>query len=678
MQEDTFSQIEEFKEFFESIYENKLMDLSKTDQGFLLVDFSELSKFNIELAEALLNTPGEAMLNAELAIDHMGLSLKNSIKIRFTNLPETQNVKIRNIRSVHLNTFLVVEGIVRQSSDVRPQVVSAKFECPSCGNVMSILQLESTFKEPTRCSCGKTGRFKLLSKELVDAQRLVIEEAPEELEGGDQPKRISIFLKEDLVEPKMEKRTTPGSKIRISGIVKEIPILLRTGGKSTRFDLIMEANYIEPLQEIFEDLAFTKEEEKEIIELSKDEKLFNKLLKTIAPSIYGYDEIKASLLLQLFGGMRKVLPDKIIQRGDIHVLLVGDPGAGKSQLLQFISKAAPKARFVSGKGASAAGITAAVVKDEFLKGWSLEAGAMVLANNGICAIDELDKMSAEDRSALHEALEQQTITISKANIQATLKAQTTVLAAANPKQGRFDPYTPIAAQIDLPPALISRFDLIFPIRDIPNKELDENIATHILTTSKNEDLLSGGISIVLLRKYISYAKINIHPILSEKAKEEIKRFYVNLRNNPSSPMASEQEIHPIPITPRQLEAIVRLSEAGAKMRLSKVVTSADAKLALSLVKFCLRQVGFDEETQQFDIDRVTSGITASERGKLLTIKSIIKELEDKTDLKNVSVEDIIKQAEEKGIQEDKVRELIEKLKRGGDVFEPKRGFIQRI
>ena len=671
---DAITQTERFKEFFETIYEKEILDIVKSGERSILVDFSELSKFDLELSEQLLNEPIEVIQNAQSTLESLDLQIKGNLNVRFYNLPNTQNISVRNIRSIHLSSFVYIEGIVRQASDVRPQVVSARFECPNCGTIHSILQLDPSFKEPTRCSCGRKGKFRLLSKDLVDAQRLVIEEAPESLEGGEQPKRISIFLKEDLVEPKMEKKTTPGSKVRIYGIIKEIPILLKTGMQSTRYDLAIEANYIEPIQETFDEIDISKEDELKIRKLSKDPQVFNKLVSSIAPSIYGHEEVKASLLLQLFAGTRKIMPDGVIRRGDAHILLVGDPGCGKSQLLSFISKIAPKGRFVSGKGSSGAGLTAAVVKDEFLKGWSLEAGAMVLANNGIACLDELDKMASEDRSALHEALEQQTVTISKANIQATLRAETTVLAAANPKYGRFDPFSPIATQIDLPPSLVNRFDLIFPIRDMPSRSQDEKIAEHVLSIHKEKDSLDLGIDRALIRKYIAYSKQTIKPELTKEAIEEIKHFYVDLRNSVQS---NDQGVKPIPISARQLEALIRLSEASAKVRLSQKVEKNDAKRAIILVKSCLMQVGFDKETGQFDIDRISTGITASQRNKISVVKEVIAELESKG-LKTIPIEDILSRATEKGVEETKTEEILDKLKRAGDIFSPKQGFIQKI
>jgi len=671
---DIVKQIERFKEYIEQNYEKKLYDLVQKGARSLVIDFSDLAKFDYELAELLLQEPEELIKAAEIALSQIEIVGENLKRIRLYNLPESQRVQIKNIRSLHINKLIVIEGIVRQASDVRPQVTSAKFECPSCGNTITILQVENKFKEPTRCSCGRRGRFRLLGKDLVDAQRLVIEEIPESLEGGEQPKRLSVFLKEDLVEPKMEKKTTPGSKVRIVGVIKEVPIIARTGGQSTRYDLMMESNYIEPIEEIYEEIELSPEDKKKIIALSKDPKIYEKLTNSIAPSIYGHKEIKLALVLQLLGGVKKVKEDGTKIRGDMHILLVGDPGSGKSATLQFISKVAPKGRFISGKGASGAGITATVVKDEFLRGWALEAGAMVLANKGIAVIDELDKMSVEDRSALHEALEQQTITISKANIQATLRAETTVLAAANPKLGRFDPYQPIASQIDLPPTLINRFDLIFPVRDLPNRELDEKIATHILELQRKPKDMSFEVDLDLLKKYISYAKQNIFPVLTKSAINEIKKFYVELRNSGST---GEEGIKPIPISARQLEALVRLSEASARARLSNKVMKEDAKRAIELLKYCLMQVGFDYESGKIDIDRISTGITASVRSKIVVVREIINELEAQG-LKPIPLEDIVSEAAEKGIKEAQVEEIIEKLKRSGDIFEPRRGFIQKV
>ncbi|MDD5253561.1 MAG: minichromosome maintenance protein MCM [Candidatus Nanoarchaeia archaeon] len=670
---DVQEQIEKFQEFFREEYETELHKIIKKGLYALVIDFNKLALFSPELSDQLLEEPEEILKAGEIAIQNLDLT-KKLIRVRLINLPDSQKVAIRDIRSIHLGRLISFEGIVRQSSDVRPQVVSAKFECPSCGNTITILQLESKFREPFRCSCGRKGKFRLINKELVDAQRLVIEESSEMLEGGEQPKRLAIFLKEDLVEPKMEKKTTPGSKIRFTGLIKEIPVMLNTGAQSIRYDLVGETNNIEPVQQTYEDVEINEKDEEEINLLSKDKNIYEKLSKTIAPSIYGYSEIKEALILQLLGGSKKIREDGTRTRGDLHILLVGDPGSGKSQILQFISKCAPKAKYISGKGASAAGLTASVVRDEFIKGWALEAGALVLANNGIACLDELDKVSVEDTSALHEAMEQQTISIAKANIQATLKSETTILAAANPKLSRFDPFKPIASQINMPPTLINRFDLIFAMRDIPNKDVDSKIASHMLNIQQSPELLKYEVPLPLLRKYIAYARQRVNPKLTDQAVDEIKSFYVGLRNTSQT---GGDEIKPIPISARQLEALVRLTEASAKVRLSKKATRDDARRAITLLKYCLMQVGYDYETGQIDIDRISTGIPASQRSKILVVKELISELSEKVG-KTIPVEDLINYAAEKGIDDKQIEEIIEKLKRDGEIFEPKRGFLAKI
>ena len=668
-------QIKKFQEFFNNYYKAELLEKVRKGEKFLVVNFADLSMFDPELANFLLDSPEDVIKAAEISIEQFDLPGDvKGFRIRFDNLPEPQNMMVRDIRSKHIGKLLWFDGIVRQKSDVRPQVTTARFECPSCGNIISVLQLDAQFKEPSRCGCGRKGKFRLLSKELVDAQGLVLEEAPESLEGGEQPKRMNVFLKDDLVSPISEKRTSPGSKVSVVGIVKEVPIVLRSGARSTRFDLLIEANNIKASETSFHEIEVTEEEEKEINKLANDPKIYDRVINSIAPSIFGYNRIKEALILQLFGGVQKTRKDGSITRGDIHVLLVGDPGGGKSQLLKRINIVAPKGRYISGKGISAAGLTASVVKDEFLRGWSLEAGAIVLASNGICCIDEMDKMSNEDTAAMHEALENQTVSISKANIQATLLARTTVLAAANPKFGRFDPYDILAKQIDMPPTLINRFDLIFPIKDLPDEVMDEKMATHILNLHQTPDIEEPEIETRFLRKYIAYARQRCKPKLTDSAIDEIKKYYIHMRNKTG---AEEGAVRAIPVSPRQLEALVRLSEANARVRLSLKVTKKDAKRAVDLLHFCLSEVGVDPETGKIDIDMIATGVTASQRSHIIDVKEIINELENRIG-KTIPIDDVIKEATSKGIEEDKVEEVIEKLKRSGDIFEPRRGLIQRL
>ncbi len=667
--------ITKFRKFIETFYYNNLLNTVKKNTGALVVEFADIAKFDLELADQLINNFDDVANDAEEAIKQFDIpEAQYPIKFRVIRLPKSAFLPIRNIRAKNLGKLIETDGLVRQASDVRPKVTVTEYECPNCGAVLRVDQTGSKMREPTRCSCGRKGKFKLTSKRLVDVQRLVVEEPPETLVGGEQAKRMQVFVESDLLDPALEKRRYPGNKINVVGIIKEVPISLKTGGQSTTYDLMIEANSLETIEEEFEEIEISDEDEKAIKELAEKPNIYEKLVASIAPSIYGYNRIKESIAMQLFGGIRKKREDGTRTRGDIHIFLVGDPGAGKSQLLRYVSTLAPKARYTAGKGASAAGMTATVVRDEFMHGWALEAGLLVLCNRGIACLDELDKMDDQDTSAMHEALEQQTVTIAKANIHATLRAETSVLAAANPKFGRFDPFQPIPNQIQLPPTLLNRFDLIFTIRDVPNAELDEKIAQHILENAKDPEARKPEIAPELLRKYIAYTHQKCFPKMTLGAVEEIKNFYVQLRTTAAK---DEAEVKSIPISARQLEALVRLSEASARIRLSDKVTKADAKRAIELLKASMKEVAFDVETGKFDIDRIATGISATQRSQIAIIRKVIDALAEKVG-KTILINDILTEAEAEGIERHKAEEILDSLKKKGDVFEPKPGLISKI
>lgn len=664
---------EDFEEFFRLNYEKELVAAALTGKKSITVDFSLLDKTYPELADKLLNEPEVTLDSARAAIKNLDL-IQGDTKIepRFRSLPERFNIRIRNLRSEHVGKFLCLDGTVRRATDVKPEVSLAVYQCPECGKKMEVVQKERFLTPPLMCEnpeCGRKGGFGLpVERKLFDARWIVIEE-PFEIVTGEKPGQVNVYLKEDLTTPEMQRKTDPGNRVKVSGTIKEIKKMVK-GRMRTQMDIYVEANHVENTEIEWEEVIITPEDEQKIKDYSKDPQVYSKIVASIAPSIYGMDEIKEAVMLQIFGGVPHSLPDKTRIRGDIHVLLIGDPSTGKSQILKLISSIIPRGKYVGGRGATAAGLTATVVKDEeFGGGWMLEAGAMVLANKGILAVDEFDKMTKEDQVAMHEGLEQQQISIAKASIIATLPAQVSVLAGANPKYFRFDPYRPLVEQIEIPDTLLSRFDLKFALRDIPNKENDERIATHILETRLKPSLVEPIIAPEFLRKYIAYARKNAKPQMTREVAERLKNFYIDMRN-----MHSGGDT--VAITLRQNEALMRLSEASAKIRLSENVEVQDAERAIKIMKFSIAQLAFDYETGKIDIDR-TEGMPASQRSKIHIILDIIDMLEKKIG-KPVAKVEILAAAEEQGMKSEVAEDLLRRLKSEGSIFEPKLNYIEHI
>jgi replicative DNA helicase Mcm len=672
---ETIDPQERFQDFLKTEeYRQRITQMAVSGKTSLAVDFADLLTFDQHLAEETLEKPDEYLKHANNAA-YAQLQIEDpeyaenleTVTVRIVQLLEA--AKLRKLGADHIMKLVMVEGIVVRSTPVRPMVMRAAFKCKGCGEISYVNQTGEFLKAPFECSnpaCKRKGPYEFVQEEstFIDSQDLRVQERPEDLPPGQLPRTLHV----KIVGSEVVDVARPGDHVSIVGVVRALAPSLPRVGKLRVFVLHVDANSIEVLGKEPETALPSPEEEEKILELAKDPWIHRKIIASIAPSIYGYEHIKEAIMYLLFGGVSKILPDITI-RGELNSLLVGDPGTAKSQLLQYVARVAPRGLYTSGRGTTAAGLTAAVVREKG-GGMSLEAGALVLADKGVACIDEMDKMRPEDRVAIHEAMEQHTVSVAKGGIVATLNARTAILAAANPSLGRYEPHRTVTENISLPVTILSRFDLIFVLRDTPNKETDSKMSEHILELHKKgassaESLLS----LELLRKYISYSK-GIRPVLTQGALQRLNDFYLAMRS------ASEAEGSPVAITARQLESLVRIAEARGRAALRKEVTEEDAEAAIAIMKKSLEEVGIDLSSYKIDIDLIMTGKPKSVRDRLQIILSTLMEMEKDTGI--VEKTGLLNELEAKyKISRGEAERLIGQLLREGTIYEPRENYLKK-
>ncbi|MFI5412375.1 MAG: minichromosome maintenance protein MCM [Candidatus Micrarchaeales archaeon] len=672
-----------FDDFFERYYRSQIEDLiiAFPAKRSLNVDFNDLSKFDPELANELVEKP-------DLVIEAATESLKgklgdieigeHEVHARFFG-QNANSPLVQDVGSAFIGKLITLDSLIVKRSEINPKAKIDAYKCAYCGAVYKFRAGKDEVLEI--CQQCKRKSLKQIPEDssFVNLQKIAVQDPLEKLRGNTPTWQLEVWIEDDLVNS-----VIPGDIIELTGILRIRP-RRNAKGKNDKsvYTMFVETVSLVPKQKEFAELLISEEEERQIMELSKDPKIFERIAKSIATSIYGYDEIKQAVALQLFGGTPgKKLVDGGMIRSDMHILLIGDPGSAKTRVLQSVSRLVPKGIYVSGKSVTGGGMTAVAERDEFSEGgWTLKAGALVLGSGGIVAIDEFDKIGEEDRASLHEALESQTISVAKAGIIATFNARTAVLAAANPKFGRFDPHTYPAQQFDIPPTLLSRFDLIFPIRDEMDEERDKNIARHILMQHEAagaeiadikdyEQVERPPVDQELLRKYIAYAKKHVLPRLSDDASKKIQTYYVELRKMGAKAGA-------VPITPRQIEGLVRMAEASAKARLSDIVDVSDAEKAIALAEFMLKTLAVDTGGRR-DIDAIFTGMPREKVDKINNMLGIIRKLEETSGGGGAKYQLIIEEANKLGMDEAMAKKYLEELERSGDVFSPKSGIVKIV
>ena len=659
--------LEEVRDYLTAYLRNIHQEDIILDNERVVVDLNQLYNSGLmEFVEFLVNNPQRGIEFIRECYNDAYYTLRNeyptNVIIAVKNLPKifktTRKGKIftiEDIRSKNLGKLVEFEGIIVMASKIKPMLKKAYYLCPKCGReVVREIDILNADSEKVVCECGT--ELDLIEHKSIytDFQEIKVQQPLDLMENPEEPpKYITVFLE-----------NSPGiyaGRVKITGI----PIKVKKSKKLPIYDIHVKALHCELLDGEVK-IKLTNSDIEKIKKIAKRRDVVDILADRLIPEIKGHSAIKKAVFLQQIKGVKK--PGK---RADIHILLITDPGVGKTVILRKIAEI-PGNLYGSVTTATGVGLTAAVVREKTEIGedtWVIKPGLLVKAHKGTACIDELT-VNKELQSYVLEAMESQTIHISKGGINAKLPAECAILAACNPRWGRFNPEVSVAEQINIPAPLLSRFDLIFPIRDVSDKDKDKDIAEYIVDLHRayldeeiNKEigldyLEVDGIKIdkEFIIKYIYYARQK-KPVISEKAKELFVNYYVEMRKKHQ-------------ITARQLEAAIRIAEAHAKAKLKDIVDEEDAKEAINIITECLKEIAYDPETGIFDVDKIL-GVSKKERDKLTTVYEIIKELSEKSEL--VEHEDIAEEAKKRGIKEEELENIIKKLIKYGDIDEPKPG-----
>lgn len=612
----------------------------QSDDAVVDVDYRDLSAYDPALADGLVDAPVEGLEHLEAAVNEYDVPVSNQnreLEVRVSGAPN--EIEVGDLRHKHINELVSISGLVSEATQVLPRPTSAVFECrrPNCGALTEIEQDTDDLVEPHRCSgCEKNGPYRILTEKTSfrDRQKLSLQESPEDLRGGEMPEDIPVVLDDSLCAA-----ASPGDRVTVTGVLRAVD----NGGLPFEYEL--EANNVIVEDDALDDVELEPEDIDRIQELAERPDIYDVLRESFAPAIYGRGDIKQGILYQLFGAPKRDDRGSDI-RGNIHILLVGDPGTAKSQLLRYAHKVTPRGVFTVGNGSTKAGLTATAVQgaESLDEGWTLKAGALPKGHKGLVCLDEMDKMDSDGRTGLNEALSDQQVSVSKAGISATFKAECSLLAASNPMHGRWDRWESIESQVDFDPTLLTRFDLIFVVKDSSDRGKNRDIARHMLKAASEDEVDEVEVDTELLRKYVSYARQNVEPTLSEEARQLLEDHYVEMKATASD------DSDAMPISARHLEAMERLSAASARIRLSETISRGDAGRAIEIVEGSLDETAVDPETGERDVMKVENAgqkprKPESQRERRHTLKEVIRELCEESEDDWAREEDILDKME---------------------------------